>query len=128
MACPGRGRQAHVACRAAEREERATALAKKTAQASQFATLCQDPDADPFFLRLCSAGVGVHPPSTATHCHPPTHTHTSSMPPPPELEPFLLLARSARGRAAAELVLKATAAPGVFVFGELLDEAHVREV
>ena len=50
------------------------------------------------------------------------------MPPPPELEPFLLLARSARGRAAAELVLKATSAPGVFVFGELLDEAHVREV
>ena len=50
------------------------------------------------------------------------------MPPPPELDPFILLARSARGRAAAELVLKATAAPGVFVFGELLDEPNVAEV
>ena len=50
------------------------------------------------------------------------------MPPAPELEPFLALARHARGRAAADVVEKATAAPGVYAFGELLDEASVAEV
>ncbi|TRM62798.1 hypothetical protein BD626DRAFT_496523 [Schizophyllum amplum] len=36
-------------------------------------------------------------------------------------EPFVLMAKSARGAAAAKLISDATTAPGVFVFGELLD-------
>lgn len=44
------------------------------------------------------------------------------------LEAFLLLAKSARGRAAAELVREATSAPGLFVFGELLDMPNIKEV
>ncbi len=36
------------------------------------------------------------------------------------LEQFLLLAKTARGQAAVELVQKALEAPGVYVFGELL--------
>ena len=44
------------------------------------------------------------------------------------LEPFLLLAKSARGKAASSVIAKATEAPGVFVFGELLDAAGVKEV
>lgn len=44
------------------------------------------------------------------------------------LEPFLLLAKSAKGRAAAEIVYKTTAEPGVFAFGELLEAPGVREV
>ncbi|KAI4526767.1 hypothetical protein K525DRAFT_258333 [Schizophyllum commune Loenen D] len=37
------------------------------------------------------------------------------------VEPFVLMAKSARGAAAAKLAVDATAAPGVFVFGELID-------
>ncbi len=45
-----------------------------------------------------------------------------------KLEPFLLLANSSRGAAAAHLVQQATAAPGVFVFSELLDKPSIRQV
>ena len=44
------------------------------------------------------------------------------------LEPFLLMAKSARGAAAAKLVQDATSASGVFVFSELLDLPSVQEV
>lgn len=44
------------------------------------------------------------------------------------LEPFLLLAKGARGRAAASLVAEATAAPNVFTFGDLLDAPGVAEL
>eukprot|EP00850_Spirogloea_muscicola_P011006 SM000066S20481 [mRNA] locus=s66:533759:536342:- [translate_table: standard] len=44
------------------------------------------------------------------------------------LEGFCLLARSARGRAAAQLVAQATAEPRLFAFGELLDQPHVQEL
>ncbi|KAL1739319.1 hypothetical protein HDZ31DRAFT_69060 [Schizophyllum fasciatum] len=37
------------------------------------------------------------------------------------VEPFVLMAKSARGAAAAKLAVDATSAPGVFVFGELID-------
>lgn len=37
------------------------------------------------------------------------------------LEPFLILAKSARGAAAAKLIAEATAAPGCYVFSELAD-------
>ena len=45
-----------------------------------------------------------------------------------KLEAFCLLAKSARGAAAAQLISEATAAPGVYVFGELLDMPHIKEV
>lgn len=45
-----------------------------------------------------------------------------------KLEPFLLMAKSAKGAAAAKLVQDATAAPGVFVFSELLEMHNVQEV
>lgn len=45
-----------------------------------------------------------------------------------ELEQFVLLAKTAKGAAAAELVTRALEAPGVYVFGELLDSPNVKEV
>ncbi|ORZ38413.1 hypothetical protein BCR44DRAFT_1497495 [Catenaria anguillulae PL171] len=47
------------------------------------------------------------------------------MGPPAKLVPFLLLAKSSRGAAAADLVLKAIEAPGVYVFGELLAQPSI---
>ena len=44
-----------------------------------------------------------------------------------ELQSFLALAKGARGRAAAAVVADATAAPGLFAFGELLDTPGVKE-
>jgi COP9 signalosome complex subunit 7 len=43
---------------------------------------------------------------------------------PTKLEPFLLMAKSAKGAAGAKLIQDATSAPGVYVFGELLDVLH----
>ncbi|KAG8904825.1 hypothetical protein FRC01_008589, partial [Tulasnella sp. 417] len=45
-----------------------------------------------------------------------------------KLEPFLLMAKSAKGAAAAKLVENATAAPGVFVFAELLEHPNIQEL
>lgn len=45
-----------------------------------------------------------------------------------KLEPFVLMSKSAKGAAAAKLIENATAAPGVFVFGELLEQPNVQEV
>ncbi|KAH0628554.1 hypothetical protein JD844_009889 [Phrynosoma platyrhinos] len=43
-------------------------------------------------------------------------------------EQFLLLAKSARGAALASLIHQVLEAPGIYVFGELLDMPNVREV
>lgn len=45
-----------------------------------------------------------------------------------KLEPFLLMAKSLRGAAAAKLIQDATSAPGVFVFSELLELPNIQEV
>lgn len=46
-----------------------------------------------------------------------------------KLEPFLVLARSARGHGAAAIVVdQVTAATGVFCFGELLEVPAIAEV
>ncbi|ETW87729.1 hypothetical protein HETIRDRAFT_243068, partial [Heterobasidion irregulare TC 32-1] len=45
-----------------------------------------------------------------------------------KLEPFVLMAKSAKGAAAAKLVQDATSAPGVYVFAELLDAPGVQEL
>ncbi|KIN99058.1 hypothetical protein M404DRAFT_1005027 [Pisolithus tinctorius Marx 270] len=44
------------------------------------------------------------------------------------LEPFLLMSKSAKGAAAAKLIQDATAAPGIFVFAELLDMPNIQEL
>ena len=44
------------------------------------------------------------------------------------LEQFLLLAKSAKGSAVAELIRHATEASGVYVFGELLECKCVEEI
>ena len=44
------------------------------------------------------------------------------------LEQFVLLSKTAKGAAAAELVKQATEAPGVYVFGELIDMPNIKEV
>ncbi|KAL5495840.1 hypothetical protein ACEPAI_1304 [Sanghuangporus weigelae] len=44
------------------------------------------------------------------------------------LEPFLLMSKSAKGAAAAKLCQDATSAPGVFVFGELLEMPNIQEL
>ncbi|KAH6917738.1 hypothetical protein BKA70DRAFT_1253063 [Coprinopsis sp. MPI-PUGE-AT-0042] len=45
-----------------------------------------------------------------------------------KLEPFLLMGKSVKGAAAAKLIQDATAAPGVFVFGELLELPNIQEL
>ena len=45
-----------------------------------------------------------------------------------KLEPFLLMAKSAKGAATSKLIENATAAPGVYVYAELLDVPNVKEV
>ncbi|KAI0791661.1 hypothetical protein C8Q75DRAFT_755167 [Abortiporus biennis] len=45
-----------------------------------------------------------------------------------KLEPFLLMSKSAKGAAAAKLIQDATAAPGVFVFAELLELPNIQEL
>jgi COP9 signalosome complex subunit 7 len=44
------------------------------------------------------------------------------------LEQFLLLSKNAKGAAAVELIKQATEAPGVYVFGELLDMPNIKEL
>lgn len=44
------------------------------------------------------------------------------------LEQFVLLAKSAKGNACAELIRQVLEAPGVYVFGELLDMPNILEV
>ncbi|CAD6573952.1 MAG: hypothetical protein TREMPRED_000972 [Tremellales sp. Tagirdzhanova-0007] len=44
------------------------------------------------------------------------------------LEPFVLLAQSTKGAAAAKVIIDATAAPGVYVFAELLELQNIREL
>ena len=44
------------------------------------------------------------------------------------MEAFLLLAKIARGRAAADIVQKATEDPAIFAFGELLEVPGIQEV
>ena len=48
--------------------------------------------------------------------------------PDPKMQQYLLLAKSARGRALCDLISKATAEPGLFAFGELLDVPSIAEV
>ncbi|GJN92353.1 hypothetical protein Rhopal_005383-T1 [Rhodotorula paludigena] len=42
--------------------------------------------------------------------------------------PFVLLAKSVRGAGAADVITKATAAPGVYVFSELLDQKSIQDL
>ena len=45
-----------------------------------------------------------------------------------KIESFLLLAKSAKGRAAAEIVHKVTSEVGIYAFGELLEVQGIKEV
>ncbi|WIA42053.1 hypothetical protein OEZ86_009341 [Tetradesmus obliquus] len=45
-----------------------------------------------------------------------------------KLQQYLLLGKSAKGRSMCELITKATAEPGLFTFGELLDLPNVQEL
>ena len=45
-----------------------------------------------------------------------------------KLEPFLLMSKAAKGAAAAKFIQDATSAPGVYVFGELLELPNIQEV
>jgi COP9 signalosome complex subunit 7 len=45
-----------------------------------------------------------------------------------KLEPFVLMAKSAKGAAAAKLILDAVSAHGVYFFAELLDAPNIKEV
>lgn len=47
---------------------------------------------------------------------------------PNPLEQFVLLAKTAKGAGAVELIKQALDAQGVYVFGELLDMPHIQEV
>ncbi|KAF8060794.1 hypothetical protein FPV67DRAFT_1511579 [Lyophyllum atratum] len=47
---------------------------------------------------------------------------------PAKLEPFLLMAKSLKGAAAAKLIQDATSAPGVLVFSELLELPNIQEL
>jgi COP9 signalosome complex subunit 7 len=43
-------------------------------------------------------------------------------------EPFLLISKSAKGAAAAKLILDAISSQGVYFFAELLDAPNIKEV
>ncbi|GAA6005069.1 uncharacterized protein JCM10292_005551 [Rhodotorula paludigena] len=58
--------------------------------------------------------------------HPPAQGPSFAL--PPKLEPFVLLAKSVRGAGAADVITKATAAPGVYVFSELLDQKSIQDL
>ncbi|WRT70327.1 uncharacterized protein IL334_007325 [Kwoniella shivajii] len=45
-----------------------------------------------------------------------------------KLEPYLLLARSTKGAAAAKIILDVTAAPGIYVFSELMELSNIQEL
>jgi len=45
-----------------------------------------------------------------------------------KLEPFVLMSKSAKGAAAAKLILDATSAQGVYFFAELLDAPNIKEL
>lgn len=75
--------------------------------------------------RIDTAPPPVQPiASTSTASKPVLRTFA----PPAKLEPFLLLAKSARGAGAASLIDQATSASGVFVFAELLECRCIAEV
>jgi len=44
------------------------------------------------------------------------------------LEQFILLAKTAKGAAAMELIRQALETPGIYVFGELLEMPNIKEV
>jgi COP9 signalosome complex subunit 7 len=44
------------------------------------------------------------------------------------LEPFLLMAKSAKGAGATKLIADATSAPGTYVFAELLEMPNIQQV
>ena len=44
------------------------------------------------------------------------------------LEQFVLLAKTTKGAACSELIKQVLEAPGVYVFGELLDMPNIQEV
>lgn len=45
-----------------------------------------------------------------------------------KLEPFILLSKNAKGKAAADLIRKVTEDPNIYAFGELLGIPGIREV
>eukprot|EP00879_Flechtneria_rotunda_P033521 GHRR01037136.1.p1 GENE.GHRR01037136.1~~GHRR01037136.1.p1 ORF type:complete len:168 (+),score=22.75 GHRR01037136.1:171-674(+) len=45
-----------------------------------------------------------------------------------KLQQYLLLGKTAKGRSMCELITKATAEPGLFAFGELLDLPNIQEL
>ena len=53
---------------------------------------------------------------------------TSDISAPPALQPYILLAKNATGRAAADLVLQAIQAPGSYVFSELLECPNIQNL
>ena len=44
------------------------------------------------------------------------------------LQPFLLIAKSAKGKGCTAVIDQVLQAPGIFVFGELLDMPNVKQV
>ena len=73
--------------------------------------------------------ISAHePPAPATNPAPAPALQSTSSSARSALEKYLLLAKAARGAAASKLVEEATAAPGCFVFAELLQTAGVKDV
>ena len=79
-----------------------------------------EPKAEGFGVVYAPAVRFSHFLSTSRRPHPtPTMSDVTKF--SARLEPFLLMGKGAKGAAAAKLVQDATSAPGVFVFGELLE-------
>ncbi|BGP02218.1 PCI domain-containing protein [Rhodotorula toruloides] len=79
------------------------------------------------FAAYTTIGERVAPP---TEQRKPVHASSAgpSFTVPPKLEPFLLLAKSARGAGAANLITQATSAAGVYVFSELLEQPSIKDL
>ncbi|BGO93818.1 hypothetical protein NBRC10512_004607 [Rhodotorula toruloides] len=79
------------------------------------------------FAAYTTIGERVAPP---TEQRKPVHASSAgpSFTVPPKLEPFLLLAKSARGAGAANLITQATSSAGVYVFSELLEQPSIKDL
>ncbi|GAA5850241.1 hypothetical protein JCM3766R1_001370 [Sporobolomyces carnicolor] len=86
------------------------------------------------FAAYTTIGDRVAPPSGSSSSASAATTATRPAPAgpkfgvPAKLEPFTLLAKSARGAGAANLISQAVSAPGVYVFSELLHLDSIRQL
>ncbi|GAA5827973.1 hypothetical protein JCM5353_002854 [Sporobolomyces roseus] len=80
------------------------------------------------FAAYTTIGDRVAPPSSSAVKQSSSAPQGPKFGVPAKLEPFTLLAKSARGAGAANLISQAVSAPGVYVFSELLQLSSIKDL